>query len=171
MRDRTQDLASTGWYLCCSVNLAGGQFLHQKCATTSTAEALHGNITSALPLLHISTVKGKVDRVEEGLGKSRDHRPLHGHTIEISSIMCTILNVNAPPLYDDCWMLCISNYDCNDLKGWELSLLTEYRPILLVYSKINQTKYSPGRNQYSFRILLEYLLVSTGIEQTQPQSE
>lgn len=37
-----------------------------------------------------------------------------------------------------CWMLCISNYDCNDLKGWELSLLTEYRPILLVYSMINQ---------------------------------
>jgi hypothetical protein len=167
MRGRTQDLASTGWYLCCSVNLAGGQFLHQKCATTSTAEALHGNITSALPPLHISTVKGKVDPAEEGLGKSRNHRPLHGHTIEISSIMCTILNQCTTSI---CWMLCISNYDCTDLKGWELSLLAEYSTILLVCSMINQTKYSPWRSKYSLRILLEYLLVSTGIKQTQ-QSE
>jgi hypothetical protein len=35
---------------------------------------------------------------------------------------------------------------------------------------INQTKYSPWRSKYSLRILLEYLLVSTGIKQTQ-QSE
>lgn len=73
MRGQNQDLASTGWYLCCSGNLAGVLFLHQKCATTSTAEALHGNTTSALLLLHISTVKGKLDQVEEGSGMSRDH--------------------------------------------------------------------------------------------------
>jgi len=99
MRDQSQDMASTGWYLCCSGNLAGAQFLHQKCVTTSTAEALHGNTTSILPLPHISTVKGKLGRAEEGLGMSRDHRPLHGHTGAISSIMCPILNGNVPLLY------------------------------------------------------------------------
>jgi hypothetical protein len=73
MRDQNQDLESTGWYLCCSGNLAGGLFLHQKCAITSIAEDLHSNITSALLLLHISTVKGKLDQVEEGSGMNRDH--------------------------------------------------------------------------------------------------
>lgn len=99
MRNQSQDLESTGWYLCCSGNLAGAQFLHQKCATTSTAEALQGNITSILPLLHISTVKGKLGQVAEGLGMSRDARPLYGHTREISSIRWPILNANVPPLY------------------------------------------------------------------------
>lgn len=112
MRAQSQDLVSTGWCLCCSGNLEGAQFLHQKCATTSTAEALHGNITSILPLLHTSTVKGKLGLVEEGLGMSRDHTPLYGHNKEISSIMCPILNGKCTTSIG--CMVCIVHYDCID---------------------------------------------------------
>ncbi|KAG8081648.1 hypothetical protein GUJ93_ZPchr0628g40556 [Zizania palustris] len=94
-----RDQASTGWYLCCSANWAGGQSLHQTCDTTSTAEASHANTTSALQLPHISTVKGKLDQVEEGflrkvIKRSASKYSHHKCSLVYVSItiMCTIQN-------------------------------------------------------------------------------
>lgn len=109
MKDQNPDLASTAWYLCCSGNLAGGQFLHQTCDTTSIAGALHVNTIWTLWLPHISTVKGKQALVEEDSGpkflkgENRDYRPLHGLSIVKFrnnvhySIDCTVISVYAAP--------------------------------------------------------------------------
>ena len=144
MRCQSQDLASTGWYLCCSGNLAGGQFMGQKYAKTSAADALHSNITSTLLLLHISTVKGKLGQVEEGLGMSRPWP-----WTQYRSIINNVRYIERQCTTSICCMLCTFNYDCTGLKWSELSLLMEYSPITSMFALINQTKYSPGRNQVS----------------------
>lgn len=67
-KGQNRDLVYTAWYLCCSGNLVGGQFLHQACDITSTARTLHVSTTWTLWLPHISTVRGKQDLGAEGSG-------------------------------------------------------------------------------------------------------